>query len=52
VGNAGGMTASPVPSHGYMWSLNLTLPPLAIMFWKRRPGETIPDVDQVLIAND
>ena len=35
VGNAGGMTAAPVPSHGQMWSLNLTLPPLGLMYWKR-----------------
>ncbi len=35
VGNSGQVTAGPVPSHGHMWSLNLTLPPLAIMFWKR-----------------
>jgi 1,4-alpha-glucan branching enzyme len=34
MGNVGGMDASPIPSHGSMWSLNLTLPPLAIMFWK------------------
>lgn len=34
VGNSGGLNATPVPSHGQMWSLNLTLPPLAILFLK------------------
>jgi 1,4-alpha-glucan branching enzyme len=36
IGNSGGLTAAPVPSHGFMWSLNLTLPPLAVTFWKRQ----------------
>ena len=36
-GNMGGVAAVPIPCHGYMWSLNLTLPPLAIIFLK--PGE-------------
>ncbi len=34
-GNIGGCESVPVPCHGFMWSLNLTLPPLAIMFLKR-----------------
>ena len=37
-GNISGCESVPIPSHGYMWSLNLTLPPLAIMFLKRREG--------------
>jgi 1,4-alpha-glucan branching enzyme len=36
-GNQGGVTASPVPSHGRPFSLNLTLPPLAAV-WLRGPG--------------
>lgn len=35
VGNIGGAMATPVPSHGHMWSLNLTLPPLGLLFLKR-----------------
>ena len=34
-GNLGGVEASPVPSHGELFSLNLTLPPLGIVFMKR-----------------
>jgi 1,4-alpha-glucan branching enzyme len=34
MGNAGGLNAAPVPSHGAMWSLNLTLPPLGMLFLK------------------
>jgi 1,4-alpha-glucan branching enzyme len=33
-GNLGGVEASPLPFHGRFYSLNLTLPPLAIMFFK------------------
>lgn len=33
-GNMGGFEASPVSSHGHFHSLNLTLPPLAITFFK------------------
>ncbi len=32
-GNFGGVEATPVPSHGKPWSLNLTLPPLAALFF-------------------
>jgi 1,4-alpha-glucan branching enzyme len=39
-GNIGGAEAVPVPSHGYMWSLNLTLPPLAVVFLKRKQEES------------
>jgi 1,4-alpha-glucan branching enzyme len=35
-GNVGGVQASPVPSHGRPFSLNLTLPPLGALFLK--PG--------------
>ncbi len=33
-GNMGGVEASPVPAHGRMYSLTLTLPPLAAVFFK------------------
>ncbi|MEW6386211.1 MAG: 1,4-alpha-glucan branching protein GlgB [Thermodesulfobacteriota bacterium] len=33
-GNLGGVEASPLPFHGRFHSLNLTLPPLGIMFFK------------------
>jgi 1,4-alpha-glucan branching enzyme len=33
-GNMGGVEASPVPFHGRMHSLNLTLPPLGAVFLK------------------
>ncbi len=33
-GNLGGLEASPVPFHGQPYSLNLTLPPLAAVFFK------------------
>jgi 1,4-alpha-glucan branching enzyme len=33
-GNLGGMEAAPIPSHGRYYSLNLTLPPLGIVFFK------------------
>lgn len=34
VGNIGGLNAVPIPSHGFMWSMNLTIPPLAMVFLK------------------
>jgi 1,4-alpha-glucan branching enzyme len=34
-GNLGGLEAAPVPMHGRGHSLNLTLPPLAVVFLKR-----------------
>ena len=34
VGNVGGAAAVPIPSHGFNWSVNLTLPPLSILFMK------------------
>ncbi|HUY87134.1 MAG TPA: alpha amylase C-terminal domain-containing protein [Pirellulales bacterium] len=33
-GNAGGVEAAPLPQHGRPWSLNITLPPLAMLIWK------------------
>src|SRR5262249_13737383 len=35
VGNAGGVEAQPVPSHGRDWSLLITLPPLAVVVFKK-----------------
>ena len=35
-GNLGGMEASPLPSHGKNYSLSLTVPPLAALFFKRK----------------
>ncbi|HVC94159.1 MAG TPA: 1,4-alpha-glucan branching protein GlgB, partial [Pirellulales bacterium] len=33
-GNLGGAEASPIGAHGRPWSLNITLPPLAMVLWK------------------
>jgi 1,4-alpha-glucan branching enzyme len=33
-GNLGALEAAPVPSHGFPYSLNMTLPPLAVVFLK------------------
>ncbi len=33
-GNVGGIEATPVPSHGYVQSLNLNVPPLGVLFLK------------------
>jgi 1,4-alpha-glucan branching enzyme len=38
VGNAGGVTAEPIPSHGYPYSAAVTLPPLATL-WLAYDGE-------------
>ncbi|MCI0439580.1 MAG: 1,4-alpha-glucan branching protein GlgB [Chloroflexi bacterium] len=43
-GNVGGVEAAPVPFHGYLHSLNITLPPLGVLFFKLvvslpNPGE-------------
>ncbi len=37
-GNVGGVTAEPVPWNDRPYSLNLTLPPLAVIFLKRQRG--------------
>jgi 1,4-alpha-glucan branching enzyme len=37
-GNFGGVEAEPIETHGRPWSLNLTLPPLAILFFKAEPA--------------
>jgi 1,4-alpha-glucan branching enzyme len=34
-GNYGGAEASPIMAHGRAWSLNITLPPLAVTLWKQ-----------------
>jgi 1,4-alpha-glucan branching enzyme len=39
-GNQGGLEASPVPHHGHFHSLNLTLPPLAVVFFKGGGADT------------
>jgi len=36
LGNLGGVEAEPIPVHGRPYSLNMTLPPLAIVFLKSR----------------
>ncbi len=35
-GNIGGVEASPLPSHGQPCSLNITLPPLSVLFFRGR----------------
>ena len=35
IGNFGGLYADPIPWHGFPYSLNLTLPPLAVLFLKK-----------------
>ena len=37
-GNLGGVEAAPIPFHGRPYSLNLTLPPLAAVFFKSENG--------------
>ena len=37
-GNMGGVEASPVAAHGYYHSLTITLPPLAMVFFKEASG--------------
>jgi 1,4-alpha-glucan branching enzyme len=39
IGNAGGFTADETPYHGRPFSLNLTLPPLGIVFFHFSPSE-------------
>ncbi|WP_316975824.1 1,4-alpha-glucan branching protein GlgB [Shumkonia mesophila] len=36
VGNLGGVQAEAVPAHGHPWSVNLTLPPLAVLILRPR----------------
>ena len=38
-GSLGTVEAAPVPSHGLPYSLNLTLPPLAAVFFKRKEAD-------------
>lgn len=35
-GNFGGVEAAPIPAHGRYHSLGLTLPPLAVLFFKNQ----------------
>ena len=37
-GNLGGLEAAPIPCHGRLHSLNLTLPPLGVVFFKAVSG--------------
>jgi len=39
-GNVGGLTAESVPWHGRPWSVRLTLPPLAALFFRAAPEST------------
>jgi 1,4-alpha-glucan branching enzyme len=48
VGNLGGLSAEPIAAHGRAYSLNLTLPPLAILFL-RNDGQEEP-ADRTEIA--
>jgi 1,4-alpha-glucan branching enzyme len=34
LGNAGGLQADPVPCHGRLFSLNVTVPPLSVLYFK------------------
>jgi 1,4-alpha-glucan branching enzyme len=36
LGNAGGVTSEPIARHGFEQSINLTVPPLACLFLKKR----------------
>jgi 1,4-alpha-glucan branching enzyme len=46
-GNFGGLETAPIPSHGHLASLNLTLPPLGVAFFKFERGESAaPRTDQ------
>jgi len=38
-GSLGGMAAAPIPYHGQAYSLNLVLPPLGAVFFKRMPED-------------
>ena len=39
MGNGGGVQATETPSHGFRYSLTVTLPPLSVLFLKRQPGD-------------
>ncbi|MDX1601389.1 MAG: alpha amylase C-terminal domain-containing protein, partial [Anaerolineales bacterium] len=38
-GNLGGVEATPTPSHGYAYSVNLRLPPLAVLYLAPEPQD-------------
>ena len=40
-GNLGGLEAAPIPCHGRLHSLNLTLPPLGVVFFKAVSRESV-----------
>ena len=42
-GNLGGVDAAPIPRHGHLHSLNLTLPPLGALFLKPERGSDAAD---------
>jgi hypothetical protein len=42
LGNFGGLDATPTPSHGHPFSLEVTLPPLSVVFFKSEGGGTAP----------
>jgi 1,4-alpha-glucan branching enzyme len=41
VGNLGGLTSEPIPAHGHAHSINLTLPPLAGLVFKRSTRDAV-----------
>jgi 1,4-alpha-glucan branching enzyme len=45
-GNWGGLETTPIPSHGQLASLNLTLPPLGVAFFKFEGGPESPNGQQ------
>ena len=47
VGNLGGLTAEPVPAHGFAWSLSVTLPPLAAV-WFVGPDAPAPAAQEAV----
>jgi len=55
VGNLGGLNAAEIPAHGRPWSLSLTLPPLAAVFFKNEIPDSrfqIPGVAEASGASD
>jgi 1,4-alpha-glucan branching enzyme len=42
VGNEGWVATTPVPSHGRDHSLNLTLPPMAVLLLQHEPSRELP----------
>ncbi len=46
LGNFGGLDATPTPSHGHPFSLQVTLPPLSVVFFKSEGGGTAPVLEK------